>query len=138
MEITINIKNCGNAIGTLGWFNELMSDSEFLVRKTRDGIPGMFLHEKHKADGTERKPSEGNTFICCPASGSQQEEGYNISKINSIEYIVVQPTSDAKSKYIYGEDIGFTDYPITPACKSKIIEMLEYATEKFAEWYENQ
>lgn len=138
METTLTIKvgNVGTANGTLGWFNSILKDSELVIRKTRDGIPGMFLHKKLKRDGSENKENEGNTFLCCPASGTESDEGFNLSRINGIEYIYVRETGDLGQKYLFGEDFCFTGYPLTPACEVAIGRFLNDAVEKFAEWYE--
>jgi len=131
VEVKTQMK--GSAAGTLGWFKALIEDSELVIRKTRTGIPGMFLHEKHTNSGEERKANEGNTFICSPASGTQDDEGYNIAKINGIEYIYVASTLS-----IPVEGFSFTDYPLTPKCKDALISFIDEAVTKFAAWYEVQ
>ena len=136
LDVKVQMK--GTAAGTLGWFKELIEDSELIIKKTRDGIPGMFLHEKHKKDGTERKENEGNTFICHPETKSPQDEGYNLAKINGIGYDYVVSSGNDEQKYIFGEDICFTSYPLTPACQNAVDEFIKSAVEKFAEWYEKQ
>jgi hypothetical protein len=136
VEVKVQLK--GNAAGTLGWFKTLVEDSELVIRKTRDGIPGMFLHEKTNRKGEKNKEHEGNTFLCHPATGKDQEMGYLDSLINGINYIYVHPTGDFEQTYIFGEDICFTNYPLTPACNIAISEFIEKAVEEFAVWYEKQ
>jgi hypothetical protein len=140
METTlkITVKNCGNAAGTLGWLNSLLEDSELIIKRTRDDVPGMFLHEKHKRNGEDRKENEGNTFICSPATQSPSNEGFNLKRINGILYVLVNPTGNSEQKYIFGEDVCFTSYPLTPACETALTEFLEKAVNQFAEWYEIQ
>jgi hypothetical protein len=136
VEVKVQMK--GHAMGTLGWFKNLIEDSELVIRKTRDGMPGMFLHEKTNRKGETRKEHEGNTFICHPAKGSEYEDGYRDYIINDIRYICVHPTGDAEQQYFFGEDIYFTDVPLTPACRTALNEFIENAVETFAAWYEKQ
>ena len=123
----------GSAAGTLGWFKDLIDDSELVIRKTRTGIPGMFLHEKHNYNNEERKENEGNTFLCCPASGTPDDEGYNRIKINGIKYIYVIASTPN-----YADDFSFTSFPITPKCRESIENFINEAVAKFAAWYEVQ
>jgi len=44
----------------------------------------------------------------------------------------------AGTLYVYNEDVCFTDYPLTPACKEAIEKFIKESVEKFAEWYEVQ
>ena len=139
MDTTVNVRVQikGHAAGTSGWLAAILNDSELVIRKTRHGIPGMFLHEKHDATGDVRKDNEGNIFICRPAMGNQSDEDYEFTKINEIEYVSTHATSRAMI-YGGGFDISFTQYPLTPACKKALEQFLAEAVRKFAVWYEVQ
>lgn len=126
MKNTIEIKiECkGKVVGTLGWFNSIMNESEFVIKETKTGLPGMFLKLKNadKKDGFDYK------FICKPWNSNQEDP--SCYRENG-RYLWVYVVSDEFS-YTY----GFTDYPLTPACENKVDEMIEQALEKFIEWWE--
>jgi hypothetical protein len=124
MKTTIEIKiECkGEAVGTLGWFNSIMQKSELVIKNTKKGTPAMFLKTPTK-DGTF-----AYQFICEKAVTTEDNSGY-------IE------TNDGFVK-IYAEQTNgyldcFSNYPLTPACKIKVKEMIDLALEKFTEWWEN-
>lgn len=124
MKTTIEIKiECkGQAIGTLGWFNSMMRDASFVIKEGKTGLPCMFLKTKNKA---------GNgwdySFIAKKWDGKENPEGYNLSGDGFISEI---PEGDG---YYY----GFSDYPLTPACREKVSEMIQKGTDIFREWWES-
>lgn len=128
METTlkVTVKNCGKAAGTLGWFNSILEDSEIIIRPNRENIPGLFLHKKHKKDGTESKENEENTWICGPISLLSPEYCNNSGKISHL--------------YVIDDEVhnGFTGYALTPACEKEIERFIEYCVDKFSEWWEEQ
>ena len=124
--LKVSVKNCGNAAGTLGWFNSIINDSEIIIRPTKTGEPGLFLHEKHKKDGTERKENEGNIWIC-GAESPLGNEGCDNTGIYS--HIYVHDNQHCS---------GFSGYSLTPACEKAIKEFINNCVEKFAEWWEVQ
>lgn len=136
MEVKVQMK--GHAAGTLGWFKAMIDDAELVIRKTRDGKAGMFLHEKHNRKGEERKAHEGNIFICSPSSKTQEDEGYNFIAINNIEYIFVQSEGGSEQKYLFGEDVCFTDYQLTSSCREAVDKFIVDAVHQFANWFEAQ
>ena len=133
MNLKISVQTKGHAAGTLGWFQEWLNRSELVIRKTRYGTPGMFLHEKFNSKGEENKENEGNTFICKPDSNDENCMYYDNWEINNIRYVHVIPTSPD-----WSNDVGLTNYPLTPACHADVEEFILKSVKKFAEWYENQ
>jgi hypothetical protein len=120
--IEIKIECKGEAVGTLGWFNAMMSKSEFVIKNTKKGTPAMFL----------RTPSQDGKFtnywICEKWCKSENPEYY------------CMPGDDIIC--LYAESDGhyncFSDYPLTPSCKTKVEEMINLAVEKYLEWWNNQ
>lgn len=131
IEIKLQIK--GHATGTLGWFKAWIEDAELVIRKTRFGIPGLFLHEKHNRKGEENKAHEGNSWLCHVATDSDYDTGCRARTINGIKYVY---------PYVYApgwaSESSLIDYPVTPACEKAVQEFIDKAVEKFAEWYEVQ
>lgn len=123
MEITINISVAikGNAIGTLGWFNDLLTHSELVIRNCRDGQAGMFLAVTTK-DGKKE-----HYFICKCFTYENAGIGYQYND----NYMWVAPVSDY-------HNAGLFDVPLTPACKTKVKELIETALNKFAEYWESK
>lgn len=127
MKNTIEIKiECkGNAVGTLGWFNSIIENSELAIKETKNGSPGMFLKGIAK-DGK----TTSYQFICKVRSNINNDDDAHLDTYLSGKYSAVQAES---TDYID----GFSDYPLTPACLKKVNEFIEMAVEKFAEWWEN-
>lgn len=131
IEIKLQIE--GPGIGTLAWFQKLFADSEFVIRNTRFGIPGLFLHVMKNRNGVENKYYEGNYWLCHVATDSDFDTGCRDATINSIRYVF--PYVYAPK---YSNQFSLFDYPVTPACEKAAEELLAIAVSKFAEWYEIQ
>lgn len=128
METTlkITVKNCGNAAGTLGWFKNLIDDSEINIKPCKDGAPGLFLHEKHKKDGSERTEHEGNSWIC------------GIDDNRTDQYVRVNEKYAHVNIYENQYNSGFSSYVLTPACEKAVEKFINECMEKFIEWFEKQ
>lgn len=124
MRHTIEIKiECkGDAVGTLGWFNSLMKDASFIIKESKNGGPAMFLKARNKAD-----TGWAYSFLCKKATLNEDPFGY---KETSDGYWCEIPEGNAYES-------GFSDYPLTPACRKAVIEMIEKAKDEFADWWEN-
>jgi hypothetical protein len=118
IEISIECK--GQAVGTLGWFNSMMSDASFVIKESKDGRPAMFLKAKNSA-GT----GWAYSFLCKKATGYDEPYNYNLT---SDGFACEIPESD-------GNVSGFSDYPLTPACRKAVKEMINKATDAFREWW---
>lgn len=119
-NIEIKIECKGQSVGTLGWFNSLMQDASFVIKESRDGRPAMFLKAKNKGgDGW------AYSFLCKKKAAKDEFFGYNLT---SDGFLCEIPESDCAFS-------GFSDYPLTPACRSKVCEMIEKATDAFREWW---
>jgi hypothetical protein len=131
METTlkIQVKNCGNAAGTLGWFKEIIFDSEIIIRKTKTNEPGLFLHRIHKADGTENSYKEGNKYICGVSTGFEGAQGY---QSEGSKYIKINVFDDQ----IF--NVGFSQYALTPACEKAINSFIDDCMKEFIDWFEKQ
>ncbi len=42
-SIEIRVESKGHMLGTLGWFREIMSKSEFVIKESTKGTPAIFL-----------------------------------------------------------------------------------------------
>jgi hypothetical protein len=128
-NLKITVKNCGKAVGTLGWFNAEIKDSEIIIKPCKTGEPALWLHKNHKKDGTENKENEGNTWIC----GAQKP----LFELNDYGY---HERGNYMSIYVIDNQyqIGFTGYALTPACKTAISEFIDQCVDQFAEWFEQQ
>lgn len=119
--IEIKVENKGFAKGTLGWFNEILSRSELIIRETKTGTPAMWLK-------TKKLNSEDFDFeIICKAFLEYSEtEGYRM---------------DGNIAYVYAEnrscnfEVGFSDYALTPACKKAVEELINKAVVEFSTWF---
>ena len=129
METTlkITVKNCGNAAGTLGWFKNMIDDSEIIIKPCKDNAPGLFLHEKHKRDGSERAETEGNMWICGMADFSTDQY-----KFIGTKYACLYAYDD--NQYMS----GFSSYQLTPACEKAVNDFIDECMLKFIEWFEVQ
>lgn len=125
MKNTIEIKvECkGVAVGTLGWFNSIIKDSELVIKNCKDGTPGMFL----KAP-TVKGDDMAYTFICKKAKGWEDAQYYDYNENTGIKR--VYPVENDMA-------YGFSGYPLTPACEKKVKELIDLACEQFLEWWEN-
>jgi hypothetical protein len=133
MTLNVNVQIKGHAVGTLGWFHDWLNRSELVIRNTRDGRPGMFLHEKVDQKGSPRQEHEGNTFICKPESLGMEAMYYDSLEINNIRYSCTHICeSDLSSA------VSFSNFPLTPSCRLAIEKFVEDAVRKFADWYEVQ
>jgi hypothetical protein len=118
--IEIKIECKGDAVGTLGWFNSIIEKSELVIKNSKKGSPAMFLK-------TPQKNGEmGHEFICEKWNVSESPDGYKL--VN--DFICIVPEGDYYMQ-------GFSDYPLTPACKIKVQEFLDSALEKYQEWWNN-
>ena len=127
--LKVTVKNCGKCNGTLGWFKNLLEDSEIIIRPTLSGEPLLWLHEKHKKDGSETTEKEGNTWICGPQNP--------VFENGDLGY---KERGNYKSIYVLDSDYnhGFSSYALTPACYKAIEEFIDQCVEQFAEWFEAQ
>ena len=121
--IEIKIECKGDAAGTLGWFNSIMQKSELVIKNCKDGEPGMFLKTPTKDDKMDYE------FICKIWNKNSNPDGYNMPFGHKI--ICVYPEAEYYNH-------GFSDYPLTPACKAKVQEMINMAIDKFLEWWNEQ
>lgn len=132
-NVAVKVQIKGQAVGTLGWFAEWVKNSELVIRPTRYGVPGMFLHEKQNKKGETNKDHEGNSWICNPFTYSDFDSGSDIRTINNIKYACVKPYApDWSGEY------HLSDYPLTPACENALHEFIDKAVNEFATWYEKQ
>ncbi len=123
METSIEIKiECkGHAVGTLGWFNSVMANSEFVIKNSQKGTPAMFLKT------TDKEGKVKYSFLCEKYNPKKDPFGY---KITSDDYACEIPTGD-------GYVSGLFDFPLTQACKKAVEEVIIKAKDIFAEWWEN-
>jgi hypothetical protein len=130
MKNTIEIKiECkGQAVGTLGWFNSIIKDSELVIKNNKIGLPSMFL--KMNLSKTGDIVPHDFKFICRAFSRSEAEDtrGYRTKDNYMFVYSIDDP---------YHEKFGLFDVPLTPACREKVVEFIESAVEKYSEWWEN-
>lgn len=121
MKNTIEIKiECkGDAVGTLGWLNSIISSGELVIKENREGVPAMFL----------KTGERGYYFIC---RKRQPDDGENVERYDhySDDILACFPVSD---EYSY----GFVDYTLTNAAHEKVSEFINLAVTKFQEWWEN-
>lgn len=131
-EIKVQCK--GKAAGSLNWLNSILEDGELVIRNTKDGVPGMFLHSKAKSDGSLNSENEGNKFICKAMVVRDYVDGYRLKRLgdnndNAIAYISAVDSYDEN---------GFTEYPLTPAALIKVEEFIDKAVELYTEWWNEQ
>ncbi|MFW6247130.1 MAG: hypothetical protein ACOC22_03110 [bacterium] len=133
LNFEINVQCKGNAVGTLGWLNSLLSDGELIIKENRDGIPSLFFHEFHDKNGKERAKNEGNHFI---AKVSTKDELINS---NPEQYINEDLFGENILRYVVPQDnqhqTGFVDCALTPAAYDKLDQFIYEAKEKYKEWW---
>lgn len=120
--IEIKIECKGDAVGTLGWFNSLMKDASFVIKESKNGQPAMFLKARNKGDN-----GWAYSFLCKKAIANEDPTAYNETNDG---YWCEIPEGD-------GYISGFSDYPLTPACRKAVKEMIEKAKDEFSDWWEN-
>lgn len=120
-SIEIRIENKGHMLGTLGWFKEIMNRSEFVIRETTKGTPAIFL--KTTDDDGKVKYS----FLCEKFNDNKDPFGL---KLTGDGYLC---------EIAEGNDYvtGLFNFPLTPACKKAVEEMIMRAKEAFKEWFES-
>ena len=117
--LKIIVEDRNEMIGTMDWFNDLMSRSEFIIRPRPDGLPALYL-----------KTINGNEEECkllCTKKCQERDD--------------VRETEDG---YIYPYSISFgNDYryglfthPLTPTAEEEVEKMIQKAVDAFKEWYE--
>lgn len=133
LNFEINVQCKGDAAGTLGWLNSLLSDGELVIKNNVDGIPSLFFHYFHKSNGEETKPNEGNMFIATMTTEEDMMNNYPTKYDseyffgeNVIKFVFVQ---SAPHKY------GFVDMPLTPAAYNKLENFIYKAKEMYKEWW---
>lgn len=117
--IEIKVECKGAAVGTLGWFNSIIKDSEFVIKNCKDGTPAIFLKTKREDDKFDYR------FLCKKYNQSEDPTGYNITNDG---YACEIPEGDT---YIS----GLFNIPLTPACKKAVKELIIKAKDVFAEWW---
>lgn len=120
-NIEIKVECKGSAAGTLGWFNSILEKSEFVIKNNKAGAPAIFL--KTTEDDGRAKYS----FLC--KKWNQREDPYGYRTTDD-GYLCEIPESNFDCH-------GFSDYPLTPACKKAVEDMISKAKDVFAEWWEN-
>ena len=117
--LKIIVEDRNEMIGTMDWFNDLMSRSEFIIRPRPDGLPALYL-----------KTINGNEEECkllCTKKCQERDD--------------VRETEDG---YIYPYSISFgNDYryglfthPLTPTAEEEVEKMIQKVVDAFKEWYE--
>jgi hypothetical protein len=120
--IEIKIECKGHAVGTLGWFNSIISGTELVIKETKSGIPGMFYRTETE-DGKKTL-----SFICKKWNDNCGDpSNYAITDDNIVH---VYPVSNG---YVY----GMFDEPLTEACECKVKEFIDLAVQKYREWWES-
>jgi hypothetical protein len=119
-SIEIRIENKGHMLGTLGWFKEIMNRSEFVIRETTKGTPAMFLKT---TDDDGKKFS----FLCERFNPNKDPFGF---KLTSDDYLCEVAEG-------HGYVTGLFNFPLTPACKKAVEEMIMRAKDAFKEWFES-
>lgn len=121
--IEIKVECKGHAVGTLGWLNSLLNDSELTVKRTKDGTPGMFLKTK------DEKGNISHKFICRKWDRMEDPMGYNLRSNDTL--LSINASGDPNYERT------FSDHPLTPACQAKVQELIDKACEEFEDWWEN-
>jgi hypothetical protein len=117
--IEITIENCDEMVGTMDWFNDLMSRSEFVIRPRPDGVPALYLKIAH-----------GNEEECKLLCTKKSQERDDVRETED-GYIYPYPCT-------FGNDYrcGLFTHPLTPAAEEEVEKMIQQAVEAFKEWYE--
>lgn len=125
-KIEIKIECKGQAVGTLGWLNSKLEESELVIKNTKSGTPGMFL--KLKLDNADVKNQFEYLFICKKVLNLFDTEGYQ----NTSDLIIyVFPEEDGQFYF------GLFNNPLTPACTKKVKELIASAVDQYREWWNN-
>ncbi len=122
-NIEIKIEHEGEPLGTLSWFESMMANSEFVIKNSKNGSPEMFL----KTTNDDGKIDY--SFLCKKWNINKNPLGYPVTKDG---YLCEMPEGDG-----YYTD-GFANFPLTPACRKAVEEMISKAKDAFAEWWESQ
>lgn len=118
--IEIKIECKGQAAGTLGWLNSIISSGDLVIKENKDGVPAMFLKVGEK----------GYYFICRKYQPSDADGNHARYDKYPNDILACFPVSN---EYQY----GFVDYTLTDAAEQKAKEFINLAVEKFQEWWEN-
>ncbi len=117
--LKITVEDGDKMVGTMDWFNDLMSRSEFVIRPRPDGLPVLYLKIAH-----------GNEEECKLLCTKKSQERDDVRETED-GYIYPYP-------YAIGNDYryGLFAHPLTPAAEEEVENMLQKAVEAFKEWYE--
>ncbi len=120
-SLEITIEDGDKMVGTMDWFNDLMSRSEFVIRPRPDGVPALCLKIAH-----------GNEEECKLLCTKKSQERDDVRETDD-GYIYPYP-------YEVGDDYkyGLFTHPLTPAAEEEVENMLQKAVEAFREWYEGE
>lgn len=121
-NVEVKIECKGDAAGTLGWFSAMMERSEFVIKNGKTGSPAIFLKT------TDEDGKVKHAFLCKKYDQRENPYGY---RITGDGYMCEIPES-------INDCTGFSDYPLTPACREAVKEMIDKAKDIFAEWWERQ
>lgn len=120
-QIEIKIEAKGAAIGTLGWFKKLLENSELVIISSNYDTPGIYLKT------TNDEGQVAYHLLCRKWNGFNDPFGFRITNDN---YLCEIPEG-------HGELSGLFNAPLTPACKKAVEDLINYAKEAFAEWWEH-
>jgi len=125
MNFEVKIDCKGSAVGTLGWLNEVLSNSKLVIKNTKSGSVGLFM-KTLKKDGVI-----DTNFICSVYNGNKY--------IYDTHEIKRYSNTDIKSIFVYNEEyqFGLFDHPLTPASYNKCSEFLDKCCETFTLWWES-
>jgi len=127
-NVEVKIECKGDAAGTLGWFSAMMARSEFVIKNGKTGSPAIFLKTTEDVKMANGENYATYKFLCKKYDQREDPYGYRITDDG---YMCEIPES-------INDCTGFSDYPLTPACREAVKEMIDKAKDIFAEWWEGQ
>lgn len=128
LNFEINVECKGNAAGTLGWLNEILSRTELVIKNNKDGVSSLFAKTK-RIDSD--KPIY--QFICKVDHQNTNHDDcwlYDQKTYKNTRLSVIKIYEDMECD-------GFFGLKLTPAAENKFEDFLDKACERFAEWWEN-
>ena len=117
--LKIIVEDRNEMIGTMDWFNDLMSRSEFVIRPRPDGLPALYLKITHG--------NEEEFKLLCTKKCQERDD----VRVTEDGYMYPYPCA-VGNDYKY----GLFPHPLTPTAEEEVEKMIQKAVDAFKEWYE--
>lgn len=109
--------------GDKKWFDSFIKNSKFVISKTGDNTPAMYIYYNYKG-------TCGYKFICEKKNFDKNYEGYRLTPSGEYAYVYACKNSSHFQKTMF-------DFQLTTATEKKVEELITKAVEAFIEWHKS-